>query len=140
MLTDCTISCNASLTYGGGISCRDSSNATITGCTISNNTANFAGGISSSNGSAPTLMDTVICSNEGYEIFGTWTDNGGNDITDDECPQVCPDANDDQHVGIADLLLVLENWSGYTGGDVDRNGLVEMEDLVLVLAHWGPCN
>jgi parallel beta-helix repeat protein/predicted outer membrane repeat protein len=143
-ITDCIISGNTADYQGGGIRCWDYSSPTITGCTISGNTANEAdsgGGIYDGGWSVgPTLMDTVICGNEPDQIDGNWTNNGGNTIVDDECPPVCPDANDDLHVGIADLLLVLENWSGYTGGDVDRNGLVEIKDLLLVLAHWGPCN
>ena len=117
------------------------SSPTITDCTISSNTAGYSGGgINNPYADAsPSLSYTTVCGNAPDQIDGSWSNQGSNTVLG-ECLPLCPDANDDQHVGIADLLLVLEHWSGYTGGDVDRNGLVEMEDLILVLANWGPCN
>ena len=40
-------------------------------------------------------------------------------------------------VDVDDLLLVLANFNGTGQGDVDNNGLVDIDDLLLVIAAWG---
>ncbi|MCH2134774.1 MAG: DUF1565 domain-containing protein, partial [Phycisphaerales bacterium] len=64
---------------GGGIFCLDS-NPTITGCTISGNTAGTGGGIYHHGSSNSILADTIVCGNDPDQISGTWTDDGGNTV------------------------------------------------------------
>ena len=49
------------------------------------------------------------------------------------------DVNDDGHVDVADLLLVIGDWgcAGTCVGDVDGDGSVTVGDLLLVIANWG---
>jgi pectin methylesterase-like acyl-CoA thioesterase len=148
VITGCDFSNNSATSEswsGGAIWIRDS-NPTITNCTFSNNSAPeddpqeiWAGDIFIDEyDGAATITNCDFCGNGDNSIYGPYSGSGNTFL--DECPQACPDANDDGDVGIADLLLVLEHWLGSTGGDVDDNGLVELEDLVLVLENWGPCN
>jgi parallel beta-helix repeat protein len=63
-ITGCTISGNTAGYGGGGIFCYDGSNPTITGCTISGNTANNdGGGIYCSHSSNPTITGCTISDN-----------------------------------------------------------------------------
>lgn len=50
------------------------------------------------------------------------------------------DLDDDGDVGFDDLVLVLGAW-GNTGGpeDLDGSGTVDFDDLLIVLDAWGPC-
>jgi hypothetical protein len=64
-----------------------------------------------------------------------------------ENPDLCPgDADGDNSVGTADLLVLLANWgqatgSGAAGGDFDESGTVGTADLLILLAQWGTtCN
>jgi parallel beta-helix repeat protein len=146
VITGCDFSNNSatSESWAGGAIHVSDSNPTITNCTFSNNSAPeddpdeiWAGDIFIYYEDAATITNCDFCGNGDNSIYGPYSGSGNTFL--DECPQACPDANDDGHVGIADLLLVLENWMGSTGGDVDDNGLVELEDLVLVLENWGAC-
>ncbi len=55
------------------------------------------------------------------------------------------DVDADGEVGIADLLMVLEEWgvgsgtSDFTGADHFADGVVDIQDFLGVLAAWGPC-
>ena len=122
---------------GGGIYCSGTDDLTIANCTFSNNSADIGGDIYILYDVDVTIDNCDFCGNGNNSIHGSYSGSGNTFL--DECPQACPDANDDGHVGIADLLLVLENWMGSTGGDVDGSGLVDMEDLELVLGNWGAC-
>jgi hypothetical protein len=53
----------------------------------------------------------------------------------------CPgDVNDDDAVGVEDLVFVVLNF-GAAGGlaDVNEDGIVDVQDLVAVILTWGPC-
>ncbi|MHC4415288.1 MAG: hypothetical protein ACYS0G_08395 [Planctomycetota bacterium] len=70
---------------------------------------------------------------------------------DDECPteaecfgavDTCPwDLTDDGFVGINDLLILLANWGPNPGHPADFNGddFVGINDLLALLANWGTC-
>ncbi len=54
----------------------------------------------------------------------------------------CPwDLNDDELVGVTDLLLLLGAWGKNLGhaADFDGDGVVGATDLVELLGNWGPC-
>ena len=54
------------------------------------------------------------------------------------CP---PDVNGDQLVNVLDLLAVLALWAPCSGcpEDINRDGVVNVLDMLIVLAEWGPC-
>jgi parallel beta-helix repeat protein len=145
VITGCDFSNNSatSESWSGGAIWMSDSNPTITNCTFSNNSAPedpngiWAGDVFIFYDAGATIDNCDFCGHGDNSIYGPYSGSGNTFL--DQCPQACPDANDDGDVGIADLLLVLEHWLGSTGGDVDDNGLVELEDLVLVLENWGPC-
>ncbi|UCD75621.1 MAG: hypothetical protein JSV91_01645, partial [Phycisphaerales bacterium] len=53
----------------------------------------------------------------------------------------CPcDVNDDGVVDIDDIFDVLAHWSEGPGDyDVNNDGIVDIDDVFDVLADWGPC-
>ena len=47
------------------------------------------------------------------------------------------DANGDGVVDVEDLRIVLELWGHkYSAGDVNGDGIVDFEDVLLVLQNW----
>ena len=57
------------------------------------------------------------------------------------CSPPCPaDLDDSGVVDVGDILLILAAW-GNKGGpeDLDGSGFVDFGDLLIVLAAWGPC-
>ena len=83
---------------------------------------------------------------------GVWTDGtfayvadrlAGLQVIDvSSCDASCPDTDGNSLVDLTDLLAVLADWgtdgSGH-GGDVDGNGEVGFTDLLAVLVSWGAC-
>ena len=60
----------------------------------------------------------------------------------DECEDGCdPDLDGDGGVGVNDLLMVIADWGPCAGcvGDVNDDTMVNVDDLLLVIAAWGPC-
>ncbi|UCD74908.1 MAG: hypothetical protein JSV91_14115, partial [Phycisphaerales bacterium] len=56
---------------------------------------------------------------------------------DPECPQ---DVNQDGLVDIDDLFDVLAHWAEGPGAyDINNDGVVDIDDVFEVLANWGPC-
>ena len=89
-----------------------------------------------------SLIDTVVCSNGGYQIdCEDWIDGGGNTIAEvcfDDCQ--ASDITGDGIVDVSDILAVLGYWgSSIPAGDVDGNGVVDIGDLLMVVGNWGPC-
>jgi hypothetical protein len=61
--------------------------------------------------------------------------------SDLECENPCPaDVDGDGVVNVQDFLLLLAVW-GSAGGpaDVNDDGIVNVEDFLLLLAAWGAC-
>ncbi len=138
-ISNCTISGNTAGYSGGGIYCYNNSNPTIADCSISGNTAASGGGTCCIGSSHPALTDTVLCGNVPDQIFGSWTDNGGNTISN-ECPPDCPDVSGDGIVGVDDVLAVVAAWgSDDLDADIDGDGTVGTNDLLAVIGAWGPC-
>ena len=53
------------------------------------------------------------------------------------CTQTCPgDLNSDDIINVDDLLAVIAGWGG-AGGDADGNGTTNVDDLLLVISEWG---
>jgi len=50
------------------------------------------------------------------------------------------DLNSDGVVDVNDLLTVLKGWGGTGGmGDANDDGMTDVDDLLIVIASWGPC-
>jgi nitrous oxidase accessory protein NosD len=126
--------------HGGGIHCREASSPAIIGCRISNNWASGDGaGIWCSTSSNAILVDTTVCGNFPDQIYGNWTDNGGNTVTD-ECPNDCPcDLDGNGEVGVDDLLALLAAYQTNADGDCDGDGDTDVDDLLLLISAWGAC-
>jgi hypothetical protein len=54
----------------------------------------------------------------------------------DPCPA---DIDGNGVVDVDDLLTLLANWGGEGDGDIDGSGVVDVDDLLILLAAWGPC-
>ena len=138
MLENCTFTGNTA-ENGGGM-WNYSSSPTLTNCTFRTNTADFnGGGMNNFVNSSPTLTNTTVCGNTPDQIYGGWTDNGGN-IVEDVCPPECPDINGDGYVDVSDLLVVIDQW-GLTDSpaDINQDGSVDVLDLRIGSGNWGPC-
>lgn len=67
----------------------------------------------------------LIVSNTTFYVYSQW------------------DLNYDKTVGMVDIMLVAGHY-GQTGSpgwikeDVDRNGMITLIDIVLIICHWGP--
>ena len=170
-VTNCTFRNNYGGRDGGGMACVGAhepdvpSNALVDGCLFEDNEAAARGGGFFSRASEPTLLDCVIrintaptgggaaffesedtfvsgtlfCANNDEAVWGAFID-GGDNVYEDECAGDCPaDVDGDGTVGVDDVLLVLSGWGGSGTGDIDGDGLVNVDDLLLVIAAWGPC-
>ena len=71
--------------------------------------------------------------------------NGGDDAnnngTPDECECIGDVQGDGVNVDVEDLLMVIKYW-GSEGGpaDINADGFVDITDLLILVANWGPCN
>ncbi len=106
----CTFSGNTA-PAGGGMFNNNSSSPTVINCTFSGNTAGTGGGMYN-NSSSPKVSDSFFCVNTPDQIFGAYTDNGGNNM------QHCPPP-----------VTRIE-------GDVDGDGDVDLHDFALMAANW----
>ena len=141
-LTDCLIEGNAG-TYPGGVGGVHVQAGTLTmiDCTVRENLGSQIGGVGVDGSGTLVMSGSTVCGNTPEnEIYGSWTDNGGNTI-EDECPNDCPaDFDGDGTVGGGDLGLMLSAWgSNDETFDLDGSGEVNGGDLGLFLSFWGPC-
>ena len=180
---------NNSAAYGGGLSLLGGSNASISNCVFNLNTASLDGGGLRSGGNCNfSLNDSIVCGNDPDQIYGDWTDNGGNTVADEcsisegaccvgsscsvETEADCVSAggtyqgdNSDCSDGLCygaccvtsgcDVMAEVMctnlggTWLGAGGscddcpapcmGDTDGNGVVNIEDLLIVIGGWGVC-
>lgn len=71
---------------------------------------------------------------------GSSQDTNSNGVPD-ECEAICPaDINDDGFVNLNDLILLLSAWgTDSPESDIDQSGDVGLSDLIAILASWGAC-
>jgi hypothetical protein len=88
---------------------------------------------------------SILPAPTGFRFFGGTSTYAGNttcwDNLDIDPFVACPeDINGDGVVDVLDLLQLLADW-GMAGGpsDVNGDGVVDVLDLLMVLAAWGPC-
>ena len=140
LLESCSFEFNTSGGHGGGLRCYSDSNPTIAHCTFRSNTAYGLGGaIANVSKGLPVIAGSFFCQNFPAHIYGDWSDNGDN-LMSDVCKFDCPDVTDDGQVDIDDLLFVLDQW-GLTDSvaDVNENGIVNVTDLLIIVGNWGGC-
>ncbi len=78
---------------------------------------------------------------DGCEIAFGWASDVNDNNVPDEC-ECIGDVNYDGSVDIDDLLLLLSYWgpcSNCTDVDLDGNGHVDIDDLLIALGNWGDC-
>jgi predicted outer membrane repeat protein len=133
-LNDCTFAGNWAVDKGGGMYNLDHSKPSLERCTFTGNSAAEGGGIYSDKTSGPTLHYTIVCGNSPDQIYGNWTDEGGNTVY-----HTSPDLNDDGAVNGADVGLFLVEW-GSRGdclpADFNGDGQVDGADFGLLLLAW----
>ena len=84
-----------------------------------------------------TLLNTIICENQGDPINGDWIDQGGNYLGE-VCPADCVgDLNGDQTIGVDDLLALLEVYLVNADGDCDGDDDTDVDDLLLLIGVFG---
>jgi hypothetical protein len=50
------------------------------------------------------------------------------------------DLDGDGFIGVQDLVLVLLGWgSSGVPADFNGDGIVDIHDMIHVILHWGPC-
>jgi len=147
-VTNCAISGNdvasESSTSGGGIYASggtlDVSYTTFSDNTCSSNSGHAMRIVSDC---AATLTSVSSCDHASDgEIYGDYTDDGGNDMGGWCCPG---DVDDDGEVDSADLFSLITSF-GVSDMDADdredcsRDGDVDVEDLLGLLYQWGTCS
>ena len=154
-ISDCIVTDNQSEHGGGFFIAELHSTSFIDNCTISNNQASEGGGIYFfQTTSYPLLLtDTNVCGNTPDQIWGAWTDNGGNTI-EDVCTTIgacCVDFSDGcYNVSELTCLAGSGTWLGpktvcddgeckspICEADIDGNGSVDVGDLLAVIDAWG---
>ena len=77
----------------------------------------------------------------GRQVTGDDPVNLGGCITDDcdscEINEVDADLDSDGSVGVNDLLLVIASWGESGSADIDGDGTVGVTDLLAVISAWG---
>jgi predicted outer membrane repeat protein len=126
---------------GAGIACRDCE-VDVSGSLIRINDASVDGGGFDINGAGLLkLGGTTICGNMPNQIVGPFIEIAPNVIAD-ECGSCEGDVDQDQFIGIDDLLAVVGAWGACPGcaEDVNEDGAVDIIDLLAVLENWGWCS
>ena len=116
-LTNCIIANNVADAGGGIWNHGANASPTLTNCIIKDNLASSndgGAGIYNYGGSSPTLIDTVVCGNKMGQIYGNWTDGGGNTVDNN-----CPPPDDADSDGTPDKY---DNCYLYNPDQADCNG------------------
>ncbi|HRP62453.1 MAG TPA: S8 family serine peptidase [Phycisphaerales bacterium] len=85
-------------------------------------------------------VDGILNNFRGWQV-----DNLRISMTDFECEDVTPacagDLDNSGAVDVQDLLILLGAWGPCNGcaADLDNSGSVDVQDLLILLGAWGPC-
>ena len=136
-VVDCVFEANSSPSAGGAIQSR-SGRILVSECVIEANEAKVGGGCSFENSPQSSLADSDVCGNTPDQVYGLFTDDGGNNISDvcNDCPA---DLSGDGMVDAEDLGLLLVSWNLDGPADLNGDGEVNSADVGLLLAAWGMC-
>ena len=132
---------NSAFTLGGAIFSTHGP-LRIVDTVIEGNIGEVEGGAIFANESSLSIEQSTICNNSSVQIFGHYTDLGGNTISSACDTPLCPtDLNLDGVTDGADLATILIAWGACAGcpSDIDDNGTVDGSDLAIILINWGRC-
>ena len=81
-----------------------------------------------------------MCVNIPDQISGAWND-AGNNWVNVVCLIDCNgDLDNDGFVNVNDLLMIIDQWgSSNSPADINEDGIVDIADLLMVVGDWGPC-
>ena len=68
-----------------------------------------------------------------------WRPNGGWSTWIEKVPMCPGDIDGNGAVGVNDVLLVLAGFGGTGPGDANGDGIVGVSDILLIIGSWGPC-
>ena len=138
---DVTLEFNQAAEEGGGIHVRNSDPIFVFVYVQFNSADNQGGGMNFFESPNAYMQTSFICGNTNGQISGTFSDGGGNSISD-SCGNCDGDVNSDGVVNVSDILMVVGTW-GPCGdpcpSDVNNDGVVNVSDILLVVGNWGPC-
>jgi hypothetical protein len=86
----------------------------------------------------------VSLSGNNLAVGAYWDDENGSASGSaylfDMASSSCPDLNNDEIVGVNDLLFVIDYWGqSNSTADLNSDGIVDVTDLLIVVGNWGPC-
>jgi hypothetical protein len=143
-LNNCFFQENMASFNGGGLLNHFLSSPALTNCVFQGNSASDDGGGMYNYASNPILINTILCGNTPEQVYGSFTNNGGNCIEEscDDCQNDCTgDFNSDGEVNGQDLGVFLVEWGQCAdcAADLNGDGFVNGIDLGVFLVAWGPC-
>jgi hypothetical protein len=99
-----------------------------------------------SDGTSENFFGYSVCISDTNVIVGSPQDSNNYGAAyiynlDQETGGCDGDINGDSVVNVADLLVVIADWGSSTGDatDINQDGVVDVLDLLLLVAAWGPC-
>ena len=132
---------NSAYTLGGAIFSTNG-RLQIVDSVLEGNIGEVEGGAVFGEESSVSIEGSTICNNSPVQIFGNYTDLGGNSISTECDAPVCPtDLTLDGVTDGADLTVLLNTWGACAGcfADIDDSGTVDGADLTIILNNWGAC-
>ena len=134
VLEGCALTGNMA-THGGGVSCDSNPTSMLAACQFSDNTASadYSAFDAGQDVPGPTLSDNRFCANGLDSVGGTLVALGGN---------ARADLNGSDGVDVVDLILLVTNWGDPMSTntiDVDLDGAITIQDLLVMLQSWGQC-
>ena len=137
-ISSCLIELNTSPQRGGGFFAR-ASEPVVIDSVIRQNAAPTGGGAAFFESELTVMSGTAFCENDVEPVWGAFVD-GGDNVYDEACQGDCPgDVDGDGMVGVDDILLVLSDFGGPGAGDANGDGSVDVNDILLVIGAWGGC-
>lgn len=126
---------------GGGIAIDNAQEIDVVNCSFEDNYGYIAGAICGGDPGINAIVrtsNTFFCGNSLNDNWGQVVDDGTS-IYEVMC--TCSvDVDNDGTVATDDVLLVISNWGVFApDADINNDGSVNVQDLLLVIGAWGPC-
>ena len=86
----------------------------------------------------PYIANSTLCGNTPENIEGNYLDGEGNSILE-TCATDCPgDVDGNGEVDVNDVLILVSVWNTANyNADLDGDGLVDADDVLILLSHYG---